>query len=348
MKNTIKSLFGILTSFALISSVNAGEVNVTGTAKATYSKTSGYSTSVGSVGIQNELAFNASGELDNGYTWVWQVESDPDQGATSAFQNDDSRMEITMGDMGKLGLYVSEGSISSKYAWDASAYTSITDTGGSEGITYPANLGSYNNVQYTTPALPYSTTITFGYGNNPSQEAASSNATGTGERTANMTSYRIKTSPIDGLALSATYSDVEEPTKTTNASEDRQEEEGGSIGAMYKTGAFSIGYGKSWKANTLAAGTYAGATSIEYVENTGMSIAFAVNDALTVSLTDENSEPNYGTSTTTAYEIDVTSVQLAYNLGGATLSLARTETDNASYTQNKDLGETIVAIAMAF
>ena len=348
MKNTIKSLFGILTSFALISSVNAGEVNVTGTAKATYSKTSGYSTSVGSIGIQNELAFNASGELDNGYTWVWQVESDPDQGATSAFQNDDSRMEITMGDMGKLGLYVSEGSISSKYAWDASAYTSITDTGGSEGITYPANLASYNNVQYTTPALPYSTTITFGYGNNPSQEAASSNATGTGERTANMTSYRLKTSPIDGLAISATYSDVDEPSKTTNATEDRQEEEGGSIGAMYKTGAFSIGYGKSWKANTLAAGTYAGATSIEYVENTGMSIAFAVNDAMTVSLTDENSEQNYGTSTTVNYEIDVTSVQLAYNLGGATLSLARTETDNASYTQNKDLGETIVAIAMAF
>jgi len=348
MKNTIKSLFGILTSFALISSVNAGEVNVTGTAKATYSKASGYSTSVPSIGVQNELAFNASGELDNGFTWVWQVESDPDQGATSAFQNDDSRMEITMGDMGKLGLYVSEGSISSKYAWDASAYTSITDTGNAEGITYPDNLSSYNNVQYTTPALPYSTTLTFGYGNNPAQEAASANASGTGERTKNMTSYRLKTSPIDGLAISATYSDVDEPTKTTNATEDRQEEENGSIGAMYKTGAFSIGYGKSWKANTLAAGTYAGATSVEYVENTGMSIAFAVNDAMTVSLTDENSEQNYGTSTTVNYEIDVTSIQLAYNLGGATLSLARTETDNASYTQNKDVGETLVAIAMAF
>jgi hypothetical protein len=348
MKNTIKSLFGILTSFALISSVNAGEVTVTGTAKATYSKVSGYNTSVPSIGIQNELAFNASGELDNGYTWVWQIESDPDAGSTSAFQNDDSRMEITMGDMGKLGLYVSEGSISSKYAWDASAYTSITDTGLGEGITYPANLSSYNNVQYTTPTLPYSTTLTVGYGNNPSQEAASANASGTGERTANMTSYRIKTSPVDGLAISATYSDVEEPTKTTNASSDRQEEENGSIGAMYKTGGFTVGYGKSWKANTLSSTDYAGATSIEYVENRGMSIAYAINDAMTVSLTDETSENNYGTSTTVSYDIDVSSIQLAYNMGGATLSLARTETDNQGYVQNKDVGETLIAIAMAF
>ena len=41
MRNTIKTLLAILTSVSLISSVNAGEVSVTGSAKATYSKVSG-------------------------------------------------------------------------------------------------------------------------------------------------------------------------------------------------------------------------------------------------------------------------------------------------------------------
>ena len=42
------------------------------------------------------------------------------------------------------------------------------------------------------------------------------------------------------------------------------------------------------------------------------------------------------------------SVQVAYSLGGATLSLARADVENASYTQNSDLTETIVAMSFAF
>merc|ERR1712070_49127 len=56
--------------------------------------------------VSNELDFTASGELDNGYTWKYQVQLD---GASTA--NDDTRLEIGT-DMGTIGLYVSEGGMS--------------------------------------------------------------------------------------------------------------------------------------------------------------------------------------------------------------------------------------------
>ena len=60
----------MLTSISLFGSANAGELSVSGTAKATYNIESGANTGKG-LGITNELNFSASGELDNGYTWSY-------------------------------------------------------------------------------------------------------------------------------------------------------------------------------------------------------------------------------------------------------------------------------------
>ena len=57
------------------------------------------------LGISNELDFTAIGELDNGYTWKYQVQLD---GTSTA--NDDTRLEIGT-DMGTIGFYVSEGGL---------------------------------------------------------------------------------------------------------------------------------------------------------------------------------------------------------------------------------------------
>ena len=42
------------------------------------------------------------------------------------------------------------------------------------------------------------------------------------------------------------------------------------------------------------------------------------------------------------------SIQVAYSLGGATLSLARADYDNMAYVDGDDASETIVAINFAF
>jgi hypothetical protein len=79
MKNITKVLLSIFASVVIASSASAGEVSVTGTAAMSY-HISGSDSSTGrnangkAIGIANEVAFNASGELDNGWAWSWQAE----------------------------------------------------------------------------------------------------------------------------------------------------------------------------------------------------------------------------------------------------------------------------------
>ena len=54
----------------------------------------------------------------------------------------------------------------------------------------------------------------------------------------------------------------------------------------------------------------AGATTVEYYENTGASIAVAVNDALSLSYSMEDGEANYQTSATQAYDIEMKSDEI--------------------------------------
>ena len=109
----------------------------------------------------------------------------------------------------------------------------------------------------------------------------------------------------------------------------------------------TVGYGKSFKAPESTVIT-AGATTVEYYENTGMSLAYAVNDDLSVSYTNETGERSFQTSSTTTYDIEMDSIQIAYSLGGATLSVARTDYENIGYVNNADATDTIIALTFAF
>ena len=73
MKNIIKTLGVMLASISLRAvSAKAGELAVSGTAKATYNIYHGNATGKG-LGVTNELNFTASGEMDNGYTRTYSM-----------------------------------------------------------------------------------------------------------------------------------------------------------------------------------------------------------------------------------------------------------------------------------
>jgi len=105
MKTIMKTLLVSIASLSLMLSVNAGELTVSGTAKATYNTVGGDETDNG-IGVTNELNFTASGEMDNGYTWSYSMELDPASGG--AANNDDAQINIGMGDMGTVKVCVSE------------------------------------------------------------------------------------------------------------------------------------------------------------------------------------------------------------------------------------------------
>ena len=86
---------------------------------------------------------------------------------------------------------------------------------------------------------------------------------------------------------------------------------------------------------------------VETVENDKVSVGINVNDSLSVSYEEEESQPTLNTGATT-YTMTSTGLQAAYTMGGMTLGVAVNDHENAGYTQNKDVKDTVFTVEMAF
>jgi len=179
MKNIIKTLFVMLTSVSLLSSANAGELGVSGTAKATYNILTGTHQAKG-LGVTNELNFTASGELDNGYTWSYSMELDPADTATSGdAENDDTKLTLTT-PYGTVGVFISEGGLDAEDAASQSVYSRPTDSGDPSATVDNYTIDGYNNLQYHLPTdlLPFEVSAKVAYAPGLDATQNSGNATG--------------------------------------------------------------------------------------------------------------------------------------------------------------------------
>ena len=163
----------------LASTAKAGELGVSGTAKATYNIISGQDTKKG-LGLTNELNFTASGELDNGYTWSYSMELDPADGSTGgAATNDDTSLTVTT-PMGTVGVFILEGGLEQKDGASQSVYARPTDMGNPSATIDNYTIDAYNNIQYHTPAdmLPFGITASIAYATGLDGTNNSGNAAG--------------------------------------------------------------------------------------------------------------------------------------------------------------------------
>jgi len=361
MKNIIKTLIVMFSSISLFASANAGELGVSGTAKATYNIQSGKTNAGKGLGITNELNFTASGELDNGYTWSYSMELDP--GATTPSgstdtspgnaQNDDTKLTLTT-PYGTVGVFISEGGLDLEDAASQSVYARPTDVGDPSGTSDNYTIDSYNNVQYHMPAdlLPFGIVGKIAYATNtadtePGSSGNNKGATYTGSSTASgatATELQVKAAPVDGLAIGASY--FEFGGDQGEAKNDSLGESGAYY-ATYATGPVSIGYSKAYK--QLFLGEDTGDTTsdnAEFYDQTNYSIAFAATDDLSVSYERETSEVNKLDDTTV--EQESSSVQVAYTMGGMTLAVVHSGHDNNGYVTGANTDQTILAVTMAF
>jgi len=354
MKNIIKSLIVMLSSISLFASANAGELSVSGTAKATYNIQSGQTNVGKGLGVTNELNFTASGETDAGYTWSYSMELDPNAVATAdaAAQNDDTK--LTLGTpYGTVGVFISEGGLDVEDAASQSVYGRPTDIGDPSATEDNFTIDSYNNVQYHTPAdlLPFGTSFKIAYAPNTSDTAAGSsgnnagavNTVSTSNNGETATEMQLKTSPVDGLTLGASYFEF----SGSNLAKSTSEAESGAYYATYATGPVSVGYSKGYKQPFAADATSAtNATVVDYYDQTNYSIAFAASDALSVSYEVESSEKILHNAS--SVEQESSAVQIAYNMGGMTLAVSQASHDNNGYTDGANTDQTLFAITMAF
>ena len=352
MKNISKLLVGILFSALVMAPSYAGEMTVTGGATATYSIGGDDSGSGKTLGISNELDFTASGELDNGYTWKYQVQLD---GTSTA--NDDTRLEIGT-DMGTIGFYVSEGGMrKSLHGVGAlgSGFDYHSPASGTSGAFQTGyNVDGYSNIQYHSPAdmLPFGLKIGIGYVPDmndttllSAKETNSSPASHNKGR--NLTQGNFTMSPIDGLTLQG---DIAQTSNETGVAVSVEEGISANLGGKYTMGPVTVGYVEGGYQPAVASG------ELTYYENTYMGIQFDVNDQLSVSYNVDESDKNVrakvaaaasaGTKTVTSMEQK--SIQLAYTTGGATIGIAQADVDNSDYTAGKEESQTIVSLAIAF
>ena len=352
MKNITKTLLVLVSSFAISFAATAGELTISGAAKASYVIGGANDSQSKGIGVGNELNATASGEMDNGFTWSYSTELDPADGGTAT--NDDSQLVIGMGDMGTIGFFDSEGGLSQELGYGIGALGTGYDYGSTMTVQAGLDVSSHPNVQYHLPAdlLPFGMTAKVGYapnmtdgqGNSFKNSGPVNHQTDTGK---NMTGYAVTMAPIDGLKIGADYHTTDGQLATTV-----QEGESGNYFAQYAMGNFKVGYSKGHVAPGL---TDKNAAVTSY-ENTSMGVEFAINDALSVSYNDEEFEAttNVAIAATAASNTKTTvtseheSIQVAYNLGGATLGLALVEVGNADYTASKDEKKSIFTLAMEF
>ena len=365
MKNIIKTLIVMLSSVSLFASANAGELSVNGTAKATYNIESGSNNGKG-LGIANELNFTASGETDAGYTWSYSMELDPGgtaattetaTGVANSAQNDDSKLTLST-PYGTFGVFISEGALDVEDSGSQSVYSRPTDMGGSDGVVDNYSMSSYNNMQYHTPAdlIPFGGSFKIGYAPDLDKYGSGNNAGPTqseGEvdyagRSATQYQVSFNALPmLDGFTIGADYMELD---KQGDEGKRGQDAESGAYYATYAIGNVSLGYSKGWRAELMADATSAvNATDIEQYDQSNMSVAYAINDDLSVSYEVEKSTAVTGSDTDADVEQKSTGIQLAYNMGGMTLALVRNSHDNPSYSATAaDEDQTLIAVTLAF
>jgi hypothetical protein len=352
MKNITKTLLVLVSSFAISFAATAGELTISGAAKASYAIGGADDSNSKGIGVGNELNATASGELDNGFTWSYSTELDPADGGAAT--NDDSQLVIGMGGLGTVGFFDSEGGLSQELGYGIGALGTGYDWGSTLTVQAGLDVSSHPNVQYHLPAdlLPFGLTAKVGYvpnmtdgqGNSFKNKGPVSPLTDDGNQ---MTGYAITAKPIDGLTIGADYHETSGHLTTT-----KLEPSSGNAFAQYAAGNFKIGYSRGGYEPGLTAKN---GVVTEYT-NTSMGIEFAVNDQLSVSYNDEEFEAkknvaiaagaasNTKTTVTTEHE----SIQVAYNMGGATLGVALVEAKNDDYTAGKDTKMSIFTLAMEF
>jgi hypothetical protein len=361
MKNTLKTFVAVLSSLVICGSSFAGELTVNGSAETSYVIGGTDDSNSKGFGIANEMTFTATGEFGNGYTWASKIALDFATGG--AADQDDTSLVLGLGDLGTVGVFISDGGLSQELGYGIGAYAVGTDAINVGGLERGLDVSNYGNIQYHLPAiLPFGMTVKAAYVPNLSSNDGNSidegaskedvkNQTGIGAANkagADASMYQITAKPIDGLTVGADYFTV---SGSTNAGS--QSYESGNAFFKYAMGPVAIGYGK-----TLIAPNTTGSTGqVQKYDNTQYGIQFAVNENLTVSATKDKSERQtmahiadgaVGTSVKTKVEADVDTLAVAYNIGGATLAVSKMESSNAGYTVNKEVDATLVTLKMAF
>jgi outer membrane protein OmpU len=295
------------------------------------------------IGMGSNLTFSGSGELENG--WAFSV--------TVAMLNQDAYSTTAVNlDMGGLGsLNFNQGDSGNGIdALDDKMPTAWEEPWGNAlgtGVQLVRGVGPQSNMQYSSPKVLGTNVVlamTHDMGgadvNDKGASGHSSDSTGSGYDATINVNPSLGTEILSGLNLFVGAHTSQETLHTTN---DRYEGVGG---VTYDIGPISLGYAVSG----ISTGKVA-SSAVDYYKNSMYGIAFNVNDDLSISYGNHESQQAFvNPADTESRHMDMNSWQIAYTMGGASFRYAMSEVTNASYqtADAYDKEANVLSVSLAF
>ena len=346
-------------SLVTLGSAVAGEMSVSGSINTTLKFGSGASTSNNTsrgLGTDKDVSFSGGGELDNGTTFSMSTT------LLDNYELSGSTTTITTPSLGTFSMGTSTGSVSYMYDEEVpQAYEQVSD-GKQTMANQVGNFMDNNYIMYSAPALDIAgATVQAHVAYSP--QASDNSVTDGGLPTYSATYGSGKEAGItisyDAFKAGVYGGTRNNVTPVAAGSDAVADEFNGVWYATYSFGPVSIGYSESYmdagltgsaeaitsaKAERTAAGLF---------EGEQMSIAFNVNDNLSISYTtsDETYDSQDDAKTAVTTDDDVTetidAIQVAYSMGGMSVKAYNMEVTNPD--QDDDAADTSVTeIALGF
>jgi hypothetical protein len=320
-----------------VTTANAGTLTVTGNMEATYQSDSGKTTG-NPLGIDRELKFAGSTELDNGIT----VSVMQDTGDTLLFSN--SQIAFS-NDMGTLYIGSDSDPVDSIDDVTPSAYE---EANGSGSGTYVDIGGSAGDTGLGIKvAVPYIGAVNYKFypkadgSKNADNTASADNNADVGS--ANVVSIVTSLGDLPGVGVLSGATLTTGYAKVENSNVANTDDELQLTAALnYAYGPVKFGYQKKYNNQGQTVGT----TDAIFYRDDIIGVAYAVNDALSLSYNRYESKRHSNSAanadqTTTAYNI-------GYAIGGMTIGFQSAETDNANFVNAAKDDTKTLGVSVAF
>jgi outer membrane protein OmpU len=365
--NNLKKLGATALAGSLVAvSAQAGELSVSGHATATLKTKGGSGLTAQTLGHNTAINFSGSGELDNGYTWNTFALMADDLASMSS-----SALTMTMGSMGTIGIS-RVGGFNVNGGYDETyprAYEETSDAGGQSPSNYVGSIADDNAIIYKSPSFDFAgASVNFGveYALDADTATGKDGAVAADGPTYDEAIGVGVTANMAGLTLGVYASEATRNNPGGGAAINGEFRDNFSTSAFvnYSFGPVSVGYQQAYVDNGALNGTAANdttttaktvGTSTGIFEDESMSIAFNVNDDLSISYAETESRyspSNYVAGTNAKYA-DVTqdsdSFQIAYSMGAMSVKAYMTDIKNINYASGAtEVSVNELAIGLAF
>ena len=322
-----------------VSTANAGELSVTGSMEVTYHKEVDRTTG-NPLGMDRELKFSGSTELDNGITV--SVMQDTDDNLTYG------NSKITFGGVaGLVDIYVgTDGSeldaiddITPNAYEEANALSgTYKDVG---GLANEMGIGVKFEVPFLGTVKAQHIPNVDGTKNADNNASGSTDANGSGNELVVITplgGLPVVGDVLDGFTLTLGYS--EDEVSTVANTSDRFEYTAALTGSV---GNFKFGYQRE----VIDEGQTVALTDADFYKVESIGLAYAINDALSISYNMMEQE-QHNIDADSSFTQDTDAISIGYTVGGMTIGFQDASTDNANMVKNAKDDTRTIGISVAF